>query len=400
LFNYLIRDHNAEVFNPPISENLNIADHVVDIAFGGFRRWDAVYFLHIAEHGYTYENTLAFFPLFPLMVRFIANSALYPLQLCMSYASVLLISAVVINTVCFMLSAVALYELGHIVLGSDVLAFRAAQFYCINPASVFFSAAYSESCYALLAFRGMLLLERNFWISSAFFFALSGAARSNGLVNIGFLLYRAARDVVEWTLLCYQAKAKVICFRLAQNVCKFTVLLLLCVIPFAAFQYHAYTIYCNQLDSYQDLPEHVRQYGIKQRYRMSYMGPSAWCSSSLPLSYSYIQSSHWNVGFLNYYEIKQVPNFLLATPMTVLCVWMIVSYLLNHTAYCLCAGLLPQNGVTDGEHHYLPTTCFVYVVHTAFLLMFGILWMHVQVVITVALYFDSCLPTSILTAVS
>ena len=373
------------MFNPSISENPNTADQVVDIAFGGFRRWDAVYFLHIAEHGYTYENTLAFFPLFPLMLRFVANSALYPLQFCMSYTSVLLISAVIINTICFVLSAVTLFELGCIVLGSDALAFRAAQFYCINPASVFFSAAYSESCYALLAFRGMLLLEQNFLLSSAFFFALSGAARSNGLVNIGFLLYRAARDVVEWVLLYYEAKAKVSFSRFAQNMCKLATLLFLCVVPFAAFQYHAYTVYCNRSDSYQNLPEHVRQYGIKLRYRMPYMGPSIWCSHWLPLSYSYIQSSHWNVGFLNYYEVKQIPNFMLAAPMAVLCIWMTVSYLLNHPAYCLYAGLLPQNDVTDRECHCLPTACFVYVIHTAFMLVFGFLWMHVQVVITIAL---------------
>ena len=381
MFNCIIRDHNAEVFNPPISENPNTADDIVDIAFGGFRRWDAVYFLHIAEHGYTYENTLAFFPLFPLTVRFVANSALYPLQFCISYASVLLIGAVIVNTAYFVLSAITLYELGHIVLGSDALAFRAAQFYCINPASVFFSAAYSESCYALLAFRGMLLLERNGWISSAIFFALSGAARSNGLVNIGFLLYRAACDMAEWLLLYYQAKAMVTFSRFAQNVCKLAALLLLCVMPFAAFQYLAYTIYCNRSDSYRDLPEHVQQYGIKLGYRMPYMGPSVWCSNWLPLSYSFIQSSHWNVGFLNYYELKQIPNFMLAMPITVLCIWMMASYLLNYPAYCLYAGLLPQNAVTRSEHSCLPTNCFVYVVHTAFLLIFGILCMHVQVVI-------------------
>ena len=393
MFNCLIHDHDAQVFNPPNSVKPNTADDVVNVAFGGFRRWDAIYFLHIAEYGYTYENTLAFFPLFPLIVRGVANSALFPLQYFMSYASVLLIGAVIVNIMCFVLSAMTFYELGRIVLGNDALAYRAAQFYCINPASVFFSAAYSESCYALLTFRGMLLLERNCWISSAVFFALSGAARSNGLVNIGFLLHRAVRDVVAWIFLYVRAKDRMSFSRFGLNLCKISVLEVVCVIPFAAFQYHAYTVYCNRLASYQDLPEHVRQYGNKLGYRMPYMGLSVWCSSWLPLSYSYIQSSHWNVGFLNYYEWKQIPNFMLAMPMAVLCISMIVLYLCKHTSYCLYAGLLPRNDaehVTKSEYHSLPKPCFVYVIHTTFLLMFGILYMHVQVVIiTIALYFVS-----------
>lgn len=382
LFNCLIRDHDAKVFNPPVTVEPNTADRVVGIAFSGFRRWDAVYFLHIAEHGYTYENTLAFFPLFPLIVRAVGNSALFMLQYFMSYASVLLVSAVVVNTACFVLSAMTLYELGRIVLGSDTLAYRAAQFYCINPASIFFSAAYSESCYALLTFRGMLMLERNYWVTSAVFFALSSAARSNGLVNIGFLLHRAACDAVAWILLYVRDKARVSFSRFGLSVCRLGVLLVLCVAPFAAFQYHAYTVYCNHRASYRDLPEHVRKYGNKLGYRMPYMGPSVWCSSWLPLSYSYIQSSHWNVGFLKYYELKQIPNFLLATPMATLCICVIVSYLCKHAAYCRHAGLIPCNEadhVTENRYDCLPKTCFVYVVHTAFLLIFGILCMHVQV---------------------
>ena len=301
----------------------------------------------------------------------------------MSYASVLLISAVVVNTACFVLSAMTLYELGRIVLGSDTLAYRAAQFYCINPASIFFSAAYSESCYALLTFRGLLMLERNYWVTSAVFFALSSAARSNGLVNIGFLLHRAARDSVAWILLCVRDKARVGFFRFGLSVCRLGVLLVLCIAPFAAFQYHTYTVYCGHRASYRDLPEHVRKYGNKLGYRMPYMGPSVWCSSWLPLSYSYIQSSHWNVGFLKYYELKQIPNFLLATPMATLCICMIVSYLCKRAAYCRHAGLMPCNDaerVTENKY-CLPKTCFVYVVHTAFLLIFGILCMHVQVIV-------------------
>merc|ERR1711971_533816 len=37
----------------------------------------------------------------------------------------------------------------------------------------------------------------------------------------------------------------------------------------------------------------------------------AWCSGSLKSVYAHMQSTYWQVGFLRYFQFKQIPNFLL-----------------------------------------------------------------------------------------
>ena len=35
----------------------------------------------------------------------------------------------------------------------------------------------------------------------------------------------------------------------------------------------------------------------------------------MPMPYGYIQDKYWNVGFLRYFELRQIPNFIIAAPV-------------------------------------------------------------------------------------
>ncbi|ELU01254.1 hypothetical protein CAPTEDRAFT_140804, partial [Capitella teleta] len=298
-FNYLMPDHDAKVFNPPINHRENNWDMFVNILLGGFRRWDAVYFLHIAEYGYPYENSLAFFPLFPMLVRFLANTLFSPLLMIMNYSSVLLISAVCFNLFCFIQSAKILYELGVKVLGDNMLSYKAAQLFCINPASIFFSAAYSESLFALLSFLGMSLVENGSLMKAAFVFSLSGISRANGIVNAGYILHKLFLEFFQNLGSAQKAKFETpaALVKTVVNIFFFTLwsaifLLTVCITPFVLYQFYTYEVYCSLPASRTDYPPQVIDYGNEHHYKMPHTGTAKWCNDFLPFSYFYVQNTH------------------------------------------------------------------------------------------------------------
>ncbi|KAM7473844.1 hypothetical protein LguiB_021087 [Lonicera macranthoides] len=52
----------------------------------------------------------------------------------------------------------------------------------------------------------------------------------------------------------------------------------------------------------------------------------SWCKARIPLLYNFIQSHYWGLGFLRYFQLKQLPNFLLAFPILSLAVCSIIYY--------------------------------------------------------------------------
>jgi phosphatidylinositol glycan class V len=53
-----------------------IPHHLLYKVFSVFVRWDAFYFLHIAENGYVYEQEHAFFPMLPMLARLVSETGI------------------------------------------------------------------------------------------------------------------------------------------------------------------------------------------------------------------------------------------------------------------------------------------------------------------------------------
>ncbi|XP_063091895.1 GPI mannosyltransferase 2 isoform X1 [Cavia porcellus] len=373
-FNAIIPDHHAEAFSPPRLAPSGCVDQLVEGLLGGLSRWDAEHFLFIAEHGYLYEHNFAFFPGFPLALL-IGTELLRPFRGLLSQRSCLLISVASLNSLFSVLAAVALHDLSCLVLHCPRQAFYAALLFCLSPANVFLTAGYSEALFTFLTFSAMGQLERGRGWTSGFLFALATGVRSNGLVCVGFLLHSQCQGFFTSLVVLNPLKQF---FKLVASVC-LSVLTL--SIPFALFQYYAYTQFCLPGPA-RSIPEPLVQLAVDRGYRIVGENKPPWCSWDLPLIYSYIQDVYWNVGFLRYYELKQVPNFLLAAPVAILVFWATWTYMTTHPWLCLTLGLRRNKNsktIEKSNPGFLSPQVFVYLVHAVFLLLFGGLCMHVQV---------------------
>ncbi|PIN11726.1 putative Dolichyl-phosphate-mannose-protein mannosyltransferase [Handroanthus impetiginosus] len=262
--------------------------------------WDGVYFTRIAECRYEYEQTYAFLPLLPLCISVLSRTVFAPLVPVIGYRAVLGLSGYVLNNIAFVFAALYLYRLSLIVLKDSEVSLRASILFCFNPASIFYSSIYSESLYALLSFGGLYYFMNGADCYATFWFALSGCARSNGVLNAGYICFRTMQQVNEAFL-----SGKRTCLLMVKIVLAGALRSLCILTPFISFQAYGYLNIC--LD-----------------HSVAEMRP--WCRARLPLLYNYIQSHYWGVGFLRYFQVKQLPNFLLASPILSLALCSIVYY--------------------------------------------------------------------------
>ncbi|XP_051147649.1 uncharacterized protein LOC127262855 [Andrographis paniculata] len=275
--------------------------------------WDGVYFVRVAECGYEYEQTYAFLPLLPLCISFLSKTVFAPLVPLIGYRAVLGLSGYVLNNIVFVFAALCLYLLSIRVLKDQELAFRSSILFCFNPASIFYTSIYSESLYAFLTFGGM-----NFFINgndhwATFCFALSGCARSNGVLNAGYFCFRTMQRAKE--TLCSR---KCCIIRMSRILLGGAIRTLFIFAPFISFQTYGY-------------------FNICVHRSVDDMRP--WCKARLPLLYNYIQSHYWGVGFLRYFQVKQLPNFLLASPILSLALCSLACYVKRWPEVFLSLGL-------------------------------------------------------------
>jgi hypothetical protein len=156
-------------------------------------RFDAGWYLTIARRGYQWraelrghQQSIAFFPLFPMAMRIAGDIVTIPARLLRDPLMIgggdarMLWGGVLCSIACFGLALPKVYERGVIDLGDAAGAGRSVLLLATYPFAVFFSAPYSEALFLLASVATTLAwskgeLRRALWWGLA-----AGLARSNG----------------------------------------------------------------------------------------------------------------------------------------------------------------------------------------------------------------------------
>lgn len=309
-----------------------------------FTRWDAAHYLKISQEGYIAEQSFVFLPIFPMTIRYIAIllRACTSLEDLFTSEQILVISGVVVSNVSFVLSALVLMRICDDIFNLPSRVTRISiLLFSFNPASVFFSAIYTESMYSLFNFLGIYCYEKKSLPASCFSFAIASGIRSNGWMNVIPIFI----DIFGRTTIIKELDWS----KLGALFCS--------IVPFILWNIFAYFQMCSS-EKNSSSPLSIL---------------SSYCFNGItplisPYVYGYLQQKYWNVGFLKQYQFRQLPNFLIASPT----IW-----------YCLA--FMNKKFTVHGDTYSLYAK---YRIHMLSIVILVALFAHIQIIARVV--YSSC----------
>jgi hypothetical protein len=173
-------------------ENLGPPQGVAELLLSGLERWDALWYLAIAEYGYPRVPTgspipevYAFFPLFPLIVGGLGRLLLG------NY----LLAANLVAFAAAVAGLAGIHRLVEVERGDDPgLADRAALAIGVFPAAYFLVAPYPEGLFLALSAWALVAVRRGVWGQGALLAATAALARPVGVLLAVALVAEAVRQ--------------------------------------------------------------------------------------------------------------------------------------------------------------------------------------------------------------
>jgi len=157
---------------------------------GLFARWDSGFYMDIAKQGYFKEQFWAFFPFYPLLLRYVS----YPFSTFLHIDQAMAVAGFLLSNMFFVLLVIYFYKLTHHLNGDNNIAHLSTLFLCIFPSSVFFSALYAEPLFLFLITASLYYSELKNWALSTGLAILAGFTRPIGFLAFLPLVYKAIHE--------------------------------------------------------------------------------------------------------------------------------------------------------------------------------------------------------------
>jgi hypothetical protein len=148
-------------------------------------RWDSVWFLRIAEHGYDSASgaASAFYPLYPALVGGVGRALL----------GHYVIAGIIVSLAAVFAAFLLLHRIAEERLGADG-ARRTVLYLAVFPMSLFLQAVYSESLYLLLTLAAFVLAERRRFLAAGMITGLALLTRPTAAALLPALVLLAWRS--------------------------------------------------------------------------------------------------------------------------------------------------------------------------------------------------------------
>jgi hypothetical protein len=171
------RNPRAGIWDSPLIHDLGSFTDV-------WARWDSVFFVRIAEHGYD-STSAAFYPLYPGLVALVGRV----------FFGHYVLAGIVLSLAAALGAFLLLYRIAEERLGADG-AQRTVLYLAVFPMALFLQAVYSESLYLVLVLAAFVLAERGRFAAAGITGGLAILTRVTGIALLPALALLAwrARD--------------------------------------------------------------------------------------------------------------------------------------------------------------------------------------------------------------
>ena len=326
----------------------NFFEKIISQFLSYFSSYDATHFIIIAKKDYINDNIFAFFPLFPWLIRGLAQFLSLILPFNDEFIPYMLSGFITSNLFgfanCLLIFSIT-YKLTNSLKKAKICSFL----FLINPGTIFYISIYSENLYLMLHLIFIYYLiksgeEKNRQLNikvtqgeicekkPTHFFEIACLiiglliTRSNSIALCSYfimpsLLIIFYKEKYMYSFIYSNIFRNFLQFmKQFQKVCTdIGLYLVLCFHAFLCFiymtKYKPKRSICSQIK--RGINKGLTKYDLFDK----------WCfhrrESKINSFYSYIQTEYWNVGFLKQYSFNTIDRLILALPMNILSIYVL-----------------------------------------------------------------------------